>query len=321
MMAGKLKKNSIYLLIIIVAVFAGYKYLSESSGTLEKESVFSFVEIREGNIITIQNGKDTSILIIDNLGCKLSPNLEVRPNALKILFNAIKDIRVKSIVSTKVKSRIEHKLTESGTTVIIKKDNNELRNYCFVDYQAATYMKMHDSENIYIVNIPGFYGSFNQIFSADGFYWISKAIFKISIEQIQSIKVIYSENKSNSFVLNRDGSGFKFESKDKSDVKLLADNENLNQYLTYYSNVLFQKIVNDPSDANKILTEKPFCEISVRAKNSVSKGIKLYYKKALKNGQNVIDYNKVYVLIDNDILVETSYMNIDPLLKKEKYFR
>ncbi len=165
--------------------------------TQQIDKVF-FADI-EGNSVTLER---------KGLFWIINDKYRVDKNTLSNMFEPLVKMRINAPVAEKDKNDLVKELSVGGKKVEIYRQGKIDRTLYIGNATAdglGTYIYSDDEglDRPYIVNIPGWNGNLGPRFFFDLNAWRNKKVFQLSATQIESIKVQYAQERSNSFeVLN-----------------------------------------------------------------------------------------------------------------------
>lgn len=132
-----------------------------------------------------------------------------RPTAMETLLETISKVRVLNIPPNGAVPNMVKELAVLGIKVEIYGHNGKnLRTYYVggvTNDERGTVLMMENSEQPYVVHVPGFVGQIRLRYILGDDDWRDRAIFREKPEDIQFISVEYPQRKSESFRLEKTG--------------------------------------------------------------------------------------------------------------------
>ncbi len=351
----KMKRNNIYILIVLVMAAAALWFLTnESKGTLDdKETGFAvqdtslitkiFIADKGSDQVTIQRFPD---------GWYLNNRHKANDKIVEGLLATMYKIKVKSPVPRIAQDNVVKRLSSLGIKVEVYQSAyriNILDKYKFFPYEKlakvyyvgdntqdnlGTYMLLEGAEHPYITHIPGFRGFLSPRYSPKPDDWKSHVLFNQTLSDISSVSVEFGETPEESFKAD-------FNSTDGSyELTRLFDNSRVINYdtlkllnfLTSFNDLRYETRLNNITSAIKmdsIINSDPLYEITLVEENNDTTYLRCYYKKALD--ENVrqaayfefipFDKDRFYGLAnDGEDFVLLQYYTFDKILFPLSYY-
>ncbi len=211
-----------------------------------------------------------SVLLMKTNGkWKLDKELPVRPDLIKLLLNTIKRVDIKAPVPAKQKDAIIKRIATNGIKVELYNNDDLVHQYYVGDptqNQEGTYMYNESLQKVYITHIPGFIGYLSPRYSTNKEEWRDRALIKYKAKDIQSISINYREDtKLSSFELELSPLKLSINGIEQADS--LIQKEAIKSYLSFFKHLEIEGYENSYSKRDSVLNSKPFCELSIKAKN------------------------------------------------------
>jgi hypothetical protein len=199
-----------------------------------------------------------------------------------------------------------------------------------IQSNRGSYMIMEHSSVPFVVYLPGLRGFVTPIYSPIEKYWRDYAVFKKSIQQIESIRMEFPSDPANSFEIKNDASmNILFISLDNNQPVAGIDTLKVMNFLTSFRNISFEALLNDmePHRKDSILATVPYCIISVTDTGHTTKSIKTYRKGAAPGEVDAFgkpapyDLDRLYVLVnDGKDFTDAQYFVFDKILRPKSFF-
>lgn len=194
----------------------------------------------------------------------------------------------------------------------------------------GSYILMEDSEEPYVVYLPGLRGFVTPRYSPIEKYWRDFTIFNRSLPEITSVKMEFPSNQEDSYEVTNEIPG-------KVVLTSLIDNKKITDFdtikvLTFLSgfrSLNFEALLNDmdPLRKDSILSSTPFIIITVNDTSGTSKSIKVFHKKNTagitdsENNPLPYDPDRLYALVNEgkDFTI-IQYFSFDKVLRPKFFF-
>jgi len=182
-----------------------------------------------------------------------------------------------------------------------------------------------ESDQPFRVEIPGYMGrNLAGLFVEEEGYWRDNSIFRLSEDEIISIKRYNSIQPGGSFYLVIAGdSKYKlFNYPDSTEIKDF-DPGQVRQYLSYFESVSFESFLSDKEklDQPALRQNKPENIITIKdSRNNVIKVETFPLYDFVHKKQSGPDLNRLIVVINDKDVVIARYIELDPIIKDIGYF-
>jgi len=295
-----------------------------------------------------QNNKVT-INRLDEQNWQVNDKYPARVDGMATLLETISKLRVKEPVSRAGRNTIIKWLAEKSVKIEIYQTvyridlfnkiklfpHEKLTKVYYVGDETqdnqGTFMLLEESEDPFIVYLPGFRGYLSPRYTALESDWRKRVIFELKIGDIKSVKIEYPAATESSFEISRFNKNF--------EIKLLSSNTIMNDFDTSkvvqlmgsFASLAFESFLNDfkKSDIDSVISRKPMAIITVTDIAGKTTSLKAFLKLAefgtvdeVTKEPVTIDRDRFYGLINNDKdFVLLQYYIYNTILQPVSYFR
>jgi len=311
------KKLIIIFLIFDLIVISVYFFVIKDSGTINKsETDFSVEDTSSIYKILIIENTDTLCLERKEKWV-VNSSFKAKSETMNTLLKTLKLIELKSPVPENAQDFVKENLIKSKKIEIYSDNKNYPALYIGeqTSDKSGNYVMKANSEKAYIAYIPALNINLANSFSVNENEWKSNIIFSLKADEISEIKLIYSDEKENSFKIK------KLESEttltDFLEKKVNKyDTEKMSRYLTYFSDIKFEKIDNSIS-STEIEAKNPFLEIYLKDINNTTYSFKAFYiyKDEIKDTNIFLGY------LNNKDFVVVKFFELDLIIKSIDFFQ
>lgn len=331
-----MRKNRIYIIILLLlVVIAGYLYYKRGgSGSIsENKMAFSVADTAAVDKIVLSD-KTGKVLILSkkNKIWFANDSVRVRRDVMGVLLETIKRIEVKSPVNKPMRANLMKQLATGAIQVEIYEDGSLERKYYVGGATMdgmGTFMLLEDSEDPFIVHIPGFEGYLTVRYNTNLTVWRDRGIFRIAPQNISAVQIDYPESPEASFTL-------KIQSKDYislfnrvgDSAKSNINGEFLRKYLTGFADIQYENIVDlkRVAVAELLIPENLLATITVFEKEGEKHQIELF--KRYFNGEKFLpkseqydfDQDRCFVRVDGKTVYNGQYRVFNNLIVNYKEF-
>jgi hypothetical protein len=199
-----------------------------------------------------------------------------------------------------------------------------------IQSNRGSFMIMEHSSVPFVVYLPGLRGFVTPIYSPIEKYWRDFSVFKKSIQQIETVRLEFPGDPSNSFEIKND---------ENMNLRLisLADNQPIPvfdtlkamNFLASFRNINFEAILNDmdPHRKDSIVATAPYCIISLTDTGHVTQSIRTFRKGAVPGTMDDFgkpapyDLDRLYALVnDGKDFTFIQYFVFDKILRPKSFF-
>jgi hypothetical protein len=332
----KSTKNTLSIIVMcalaLTTVFVVTKY---QKSTLKEELTDFAVEDTASIDKIFLSDKDGYKLLLErkeNYSWSVNKSFEARPDAIKILLETIKQIKVKAPVGRASFNNVVKKLAVKSTKVEIYQKGKLVKTYYVggtTEDFLGNYMMIENSSAPFIIYIPGFDGYLYPRYYAIPELWRSTALYRYKAQDIASVKFSDLKNPTLSWELSQVNTIISLKNYKGEDIARF-DTLRTREFLTQFYNVNCEGFVKEiePERKDSILNSKPRSIFKIVAKNGETSEIKCFNKKLLAetfdmNGKLMdLDVDRFYgMLNDNkkDLLLLQNFV-FDNLLVPVDHF-
>ncbi len=292
---GSNKKIRIAALsVLLLSGIAFWVMTRDQSGTIRKE-LFDFAVSDTGSITKIymvNTGGNQLTLEKNDAGVWMVNNkFKARGDAMKNLLECMKDMQVRAPVAKSAVENVSKQLATSSTKVEIYQ-NDKLAKMYYVGSDTqdglGTFMLLTDPETgenstlPFIMFIPGFNGFLSIRYFMDEDLWRDRTVFAFYPDQIESVKVDYTNLPDSSFTISLTNSNSISLANSKGDPISNFDTAKVKQYLNYYANIQYESLKNDlrQSFKDSVLANGAVHVITLKDRSGKAHVVKTFSKPA-----------------------------------------
>ncbi|HLF65908.1 MAG TPA: DUF4340 domain-containing protein [Saprospiraceae bacterium] len=200
------------LLIGTIAFFA-WKKSAKAKELDNYEGTFAIENVDDiGKIILSHRAGNVYILTRDGDGWKINESYPARMSSVTPLLDALRMVQIRYIPSDKAIGNVMENI--DGTWIhaeIFHRNGEKIKSYRVggvTQDERGTYMIMDGSKQPFVVHIPSWDGALRTRYTLELPDWRDRRFMDLNADDITSVKVEYPQQKSQSFALERRGSGF-----------------------------------------------------------------------------------------------------------------
>ncbi|HUX59308.1 MAG TPA: hypothetical protein VMV77_20215 [Bacteroidales bacterium] len=307
------------LVATIVTLFVILKVRSpfgknNSSFASEPKSEITKIELsdKERNLYLEKEGDEWLI----------NGKLETRKSSLFFMEKVLKEIKIKSPVSTEL---FDKEITEKGILPVRVKvyEKRRLLN-TFLVYKTRSniygnIMMKNESAKPFIVYVPGYDDDIGSGFTLSKLFWQPYTVFSLLPSEIFSVKFENLSDTTSSFLIV--GKHHQYTLSGTTGGVAGWDSTLVTRYLSYFIRVPFERWALELGDKEKsnIESEQPLYRISVVTTEGLKTDLILWERITGKNGAK--DSDRLWGKTQNsEEFFIMRYFDIDPLIKKRSYF-
>ncbi len=251
-------------------------------------------------------------------------DMETRTQAMDFLLKTLKDIRIKSPVSSELFSGIYSDNNTSHIEVNVYHGNKTIRSFHIYRNNMngmPGIMMRNKRSKPYFMHIPGYDTDPCLHFVTDERFWMPFIVFRIRPDEIDRVEFVNRSKPDSSFSIVQQGGRKTFFSPDYQNKR--ADSLTINRYLSYFSYVPFETWAFDLDSARKdsIVRSEPRHELMLIDRKGDSTQLLTWPRLDEGSGGHMIDTDRLWASINGgkDLFI-IKYYDMDPLIKNPGYF-
>lgn len=345
-----MKNKYILILVLLLAVVAAVLILSRSGNTFKRSSsdfavadtstvTKIFMSDKNNNSVKLSR-KETGNWILNDQYPALRFNMD-------LMLKTMTDIQVKAPVALAAHNTIVKHLAVNGIKVEIYQmvyridflgmklfPHEKLTKVYYIggatpDNQS-NYALMEDSEEPFIIYLPGLKGFVTPRFSTIERYWRDLSVFKTGMGEISSVRLEVPGTPEYSFDVRLEKGRLKsFSSLNSSGAGAELDTLKVLNFLSGFKNVNFEAFLNDMDKRTRdsVLASQPFIIITLTDTSNRTNIVKTYHKpnlfgqKDYKGRVLPYDPDRLYALVnDGKDFVLIQYFSFNKILRPKPWF-
>ena len=282
-----MKKANLILLAVLAilgSIGAWYVMTKEDSNLEGYDFHFAVKDTADiGKIfLADRTGKTVTLTRQDNVHWLVGGKHEVQADMIHLLLETFNQVDLKLRLPRQAVADVVKDMATEGIKVeIYDKGGKALRTFYVggtTSDDRGTFMMMENSNEPYVMHIPGFQGMLRPRFHMDEQDWRDRFVFKLKPEDIKTVSVDYPTQQAKSFRLSREGTTFKVEPFyavvpriNRPVVSGMVD-----AYLQGFSKLGIEGYEMGNPVADSLKNTSVFAKISVTTKNDVTKILTLH---------------------------------------------
>uniref|UniRef100_UPI00404BA131 DUF4340 domain-containing protein n=1 Tax=Fulvivirga sp. TaxID=1931237 RepID=UPI00404BA131 len=306
------RKKNIRLIIVLtvliaVAIITYFIQGNDGNSSIDK-TLFVYENTNEVDQVTIESQGVKVDLSFGNNQWTVNEKYKADPQRISVLFAILKQVSVRRKVAKSQEEQITDRFATQGVTVSLFEQGQKAKQFQVLGEEAKglSYMAYSESDEKYLVEIPGYKSYLAGLFELDANGWRNPLVFDINWANLVSVKADYLGKEANGFTIE-------FDDRDYGIAGMQADSMKLTDYLDDVS-LLY---VNDYLSADEVkeyneLTSAPQAQITIKDVGRNSYSLTIFDK--VKNG----DY---LVRIDSPDYALMQEALINRVTKPKQYFR
>jgi hypothetical protein len=329
-----MKKQTIWILVLLLVGISAYYALSSSTGEsgLRDEAKFAIentedisrirMKDRDGKIVDLKREEDHWMV---------NDTFKAYYEYVDLLLDkALPKIRILGPVSkTAQKNVIRQMVGKSIHVQIYDKEGEVMRDYYVGGGNpdmTSTYLHINGSNTPYLANILGSPGLLEARFSTNPKDWYDREIFDYKAEDLQTVTVTNALAPTESFTLSRKDSTYRI----TPPLAGLSQSA-ARSYFALFSYINYEGFADYLTEVAKdsIMNSAPFLTITTRTVTGEEKSMRLYEKKGGsdnslydRNGDPIVEDTERYFakISSYPFLVTVQHYVMGKLIAKRRYF-
>lgn len=324
-------RRTVFLVLLLVVLVGAVWYFSQKEETLQTASEYegSFavknvddigkivMEHRAGPTYTLTRGKD---------GWLINETHPARMSSVTPLLDAISQVTVQYIPGDAAMPNVMENI--NGTYVhveVYSRSGEQLKGYRIGGSnpdERGTYMIMDGSEQPFVVHIPHWDGALRTRYTLTMDEWRDRKFMPVDQEDITAVSVNYPRQQSQSFRLERSGSGFIF-SPLYPDLKNYIRNyrEGTGEaFLKALSEAACEGFENQYPKKDSIYGLVPFCEIQIERAEMEPVAVRIWPKGTPVYTQHSSPVHRLFIDVKPGDFVLAQYEVVKGMLRGYDFF-
>jgi len=347
-----MKKNRfVFIFAIVLALVVLVLFLTQKKTTYK--SAQNDFAIDDTSVVTKifmsdKNNNSLKLTRVESGKWFVNDKYPAQKKMIDMLLTTMAELEVKEIVAKKAHNAIIKDMAVNSVKVevyqmafrinlfnwIILFPHEKLTKVYYVGgatpSNRGSYMLMDNSEEPFVVYLPGLRGFVSPRYSPIEKYWRDFTVFNKSLPEISSVKMEFPSNQEDSYEIKNEKPG-KVTLISLIDNKWISDFDTVKilTFLSGFRNLNFEALLNDmdPLRKDSILNSKPFIIITVTDTSRTNQSIKVYHKNNSagytdsENNPLPYDPDRLYALVnDGKDFTLIQFFAFDKVLRPKFFF-
>lgn len=266
-----MRKFSLMALVLGVLLLGGIVLWQQGVFEGEDDTAFAVPASDEVGLVFIADkGNQTIKLKWVDGQWMANDSVKVAPHMMKELLTTLRVIEVSRPVPRASHNNVVRGMAAHNTKVEVYDKAGDPMSIFYVGGPATNargnYMRKEGSDNVYIVNIPGFDGMLQTRFPTRVTDWQDKSVFDYEPGEIAAIDLFYIDNPALSFnlmVVRRDS--FLISSPGNPEIVpgYVLDQQKVASYVNQFRNINAEAYMNYLADRDSIVQSAPYAILTV----------------------------------------------------------
>lgn len=324
------KRTTLFSLILLVILAGAAVYFSQNQtySTFEgDDQEFAVKDTQNITKIFLADKNENQITLERNSAGSwvVNKNYEARQSGVTMLLETLKELKVYAPVSKSRYETVLKKIAQSGIKVEIYKGSNQPTKTLYVGSSnmdhTGNYMLVDGAQKPYVVHIEGFHGYLTPRFITREADWRTKNIWNYSFGEIAEIEISHPGEPEKNFAVKKTSPGvYKlFDGKDSPVNRY--DTASVLSYVALFKDINFEsfEVTKTKAQHDSIAAQTPMTIYKVTDSNGKVRKVETH-KKIMKDkfdpetGDPIeVDRDRMYGVIDDDLVVIVQYYVFDPL--------
>ena len=329
------------LVLLALIIILGMVYYVTQSKKANNEGTIR-IEDRE---FIVSSGDQIAVLTVKNPGYPmmhfakqkdgrwiLNDKYYTDPNIIANMTGVLQKMQIKYIPPQSMMPKIMGELDQVGIEIKSYSESGALLSDFIMgsndNRELSTFCVKRGSQKAYAMHVAVAEGGLRNYFTQTAKDLRDKSLMNVDAKNIVELKVQYHKDRSNSFVIRKEASGYQLEALEKMNTIEGRTNQNtIKSYLLEYDKVVAEAIRTGEVAADSIKNLIPFATISYTVNDSPQSSYQFYPLKDLLveevNTQSYKDLKQIerYFVFDNlgDVYIVQQWM-VGPYFKPIDYF-
>ncbi|MCB0661365.1 MAG: DUF4340 domain-containing protein [Saprospiraceae bacterium] len=285
---AKRKNTTLYLLIgFLVIAVAAYFWLDQEDGKtktemLKEEMTFKVDGQKVHKIFLAKRSGVTTTLTREGDHWMVDGKYRANQNAVNNLLETIDQVEVQFVPTKEMAPNAIKELATIGIKVEVYDENDQMMKAYYVggmtNNELGTFFIMENSDKPFVCHLPTMQGGLRARFDLEGEQWRDKGLYSEKPDEIAKVTIEYPQQKSESFVLEKNGAGYKVKPFDPLNKKpeIDADATKVNSFLIGFDKIVAEAFENKNPNRDSILSLVPFATIAIERENGSKKTVSYF---------------------------------------------
>lgn len=311
------KTSAFYIMAITAGVLVIFWLVRNRDPFGKGNTSFAIENNRDITRIELMSRDEKVVLERSGEAWNIGRNSEVRKSAIMFILKTLREIKIKSPVSSDIfRTEIIEKNIEP-VRVSVYERRKLIKSFYVYKTASNIYgniMKLKVSSKPFIVYMPGYEDNIGSHFVVNELFWKPFTAIRLLPSQIGSVELENISDSTSSFIIENNKGTFTL----KDSPLQGTDSARVKRYISYFVNVPFESWAFDLSDdeIRRIEGSTPLYRIKI--KTTIGGEVKLTIWERQLQGK---DTDRVWGKLENgNGIFVMRYFDIDPILKKKDWF-
>ncbi|MEE4177300.1 MAG: DUF4340 domain-containing protein [Bacteroides sp.] len=338
------------ILVLLLAAFGLYFYLSEKKGSLSQRDRNFRIPGEDTEVVRIEMQRQNGELLLlekDPSGIwQVNNHFRANESAVRELLGTLRHLTVRLPVALADQDQVNDALEQEGVLVTIyartpwirlpgglnliprtKRIQRLLTGDDTPDGES-TYMRLYRSDMPFAVHVPGIEGGLADLFSTGETSWRDPVVLDLASKQIQSVEVNFPEREDESYRLEQQSDEIHLFHKGQKVDPALVDWPKVSRFLDSFTEMHYEKLLTGEDDSLRLREMRSpfFLEISVTAQNGQTTRMRFFYREAssemlqdLAPGTDT-DPNRFYLQVNDGAFALAQYFVFSRIIRPFSFF-
>jgi len=316
-----MKKPLYYILGILILASLYFVFIHKSN--IMEDLNFNVEDTSRITKIVVSD-KNKSVVISKVSGqWMVNDSYHANQALVKQLLRVFKNLEISVLIPNNQTDTFSNTIKKNGVKLEFY-NQQDLIQYQFIgnyDESVKSTPILNEADKAAYITSPGLSANIRKFVEVDDIFWRDKLIFSQDSRQISDVSLTDLKHPEKSFTISAKNKSYQlFDGTGKS---VAFNKENIERYLSYFTNVSFESLEEkfSKAQADSLLKQEPIYAFQVNTIQGQKVRLNLFQKYSDKNPKDQdLDFVFGNLNFDNNILI-ISYFQIDPILKGIDYFK
>ena len=302
------KRRFILLLVMTVVTLGVFWWIQPENRMDIDQTLFQVEELQKINRVSLASANGEVDLRFDGNRWRVNDTYPAEGDMVRVLFATLQQAKPKRAVADTRRDSIYNELKKSGVEVSLYEED-ELKKQFLAGGNAGktqAFFAIPESEEVYVVTIPGYRVYVSGIFELPEGGWRDKFVFGFNWRNFKSLKTEFPGNPQQNFTVSMQNNQFGIEGLQQ------VDTAKLNNFLDAVSLLTVDEYISEPGLTDSLLSLRPQMTIRV-----TDVGNRIFDLHVYGSGPG----SAIWGLIRNAQPALFDPRKIDFLLKPKSFFR
>jgi hypothetical protein len=304
---GTKNRKRALTLVLLTSITIASAFFIDNSPTVDVDrNIFKVSDTESVDRVVLEQSGKKIELRFNGATWKVNDTYDADQNLIKVVMATLRQAEVKRKIANASVDSLSAALNTGGVTVSVFAGDQLVESFVAGGNKVKTqsFFKDKRTDEVYLVNIPGYRVYVSGIFELKESGWREKIVFDFNWRNFQSLEAKFTDSPGNNFKISPQKGVFAVEG-------VATDTTKLSQFMDGVFSLVVEEYVESSQLADSLNQVKPFLDLLIRdvAKNEYS--LKIFRESSA---------GRVPALLNGKEAVFINAQRLRPIIKPKSYF-